>query len=67
MSILDEIEDIHWFWDTECLLRAYRKGYRIAEIPVKWRHSGRTKVRLLRDSRQMGTKLFKLWWKLRKA
>lgn len=25
-----------WFWDTELLLRAQRKNYRIKELPVKW-------------------------------
>lgn len=28
---------MHWFFDTELLIRAHRAKYRIAEIPVDWR------------------------------
>ena len=34
LPILDEIEDTHWFWDTEILARAYHHGLKIAEVPV---------------------------------
>jgi len=34
LPILDEIEDKHWFWDTEILTRAYYHGLKIAEVPV---------------------------------
>jgi len=27
-----------WFWDTELLLRAQKKSYKIKEIPVKWKN-----------------------------
>jgi glycosyltransferase involved in cell wall biosynthesis len=30
------VENRNWFFDTELLLLALRKGYRIKEIPVKW-------------------------------
>lgn len=33
LPVLDETEDRHWFWDTELMVRAQRKGYRIVEIP----------------------------------
>jgi hypothetical protein len=44
----------HWFWDTEILVRASRKGYRIEEIPVEWKGGKDTKVHLLKDSLAMG-------------
>src|SRR5262249_36301334 len=31
--VLDEIQDRGWFWDTEFMVRAARRGVRIAEIP----------------------------------
>ena len=34
ISLLDEIKDKHWFWDTEVMATAYYKGYRILEVPV---------------------------------
>ena len=33
LTILDEIKEGGWFWDTEVMVRAYLKGYRIEEIP----------------------------------
>jgi glycosyltransferase involved in cell wall biosynthesis len=62
-EILDNIEDKHWFWDTECLVRAYKKGYKIVEFPIRWRDKQSSKVNLAQDSADMGIKLVKLWWK----
>ena len=33
LPLLDEIEDAGWFWDTEFMVRAARRGLRIVEIP----------------------------------
>jgi len=33
LPVLDEIQDPGWFWDTEFMVRAQRRGLRIAEIP----------------------------------
>jgi glycosyltransferase involved in cell wall biosynthesis len=65
MQLLDEIGAEHWFWDTEFLVRAHRKGYKIKEIPVLWRSGRETKVRLLHDSLNMGWQIFSLWWHLK--
>jgi glycosyltransferase involved in cell wall biosynthesis len=64
LGILDEIEDRHWFWDTELLIRSQRRGYAIKEIPVEWKAPDQTKVHLLEDSLTMGIKTLKLRWKL---
>ncbi|MGB9914905.1 MAG: dolichyl-phosphate beta-glucosyltransferase [Candidatus Bathyarchaeales archaeon] len=66
MRLLDEVEAGHWFWDTEILVRAHRKGYRIKEIPVSWRSGRETKVRLLKDSMGMFRQALKLWWRLKR-
>lgn len=63
-DLLDEVEDKHWFWDTEILVRAQKKGYKIKEFPVKWRPDGETKVKVFKDSKSMGARLIKLWWKI---
>ncbi len=34
IPILERIEDRHWFWDTEVMVRSYYEGLRIKEIPV---------------------------------
>ena len=33
-SVLPEMKDKKWVWDTEFLVRAQKKGYRVKEIPV---------------------------------
>ena len=30
------MEDTGWFFDTELLLQAERRGYKIFEVPVEW-------------------------------
>jgi glycosyltransferase involved in cell wall biosynthesis len=64
IELLDEVDASHWFWDTEILVRAHRKGYRIKEIPVLWKSGRETKVRLFRDSFYMGWQILSLWWRL---
>jgi len=65
MQLLDEVEADHWFWDTEILVRAYRRGYKIKEIPVSWKGGRQTKVSLLKDSFIMGWQTLSLWWRLK--
>lgn len=36
LSLLPEVADDAWFFDTELLLRAEARGYRINETPVEW-------------------------------
>ncbi|RLG34992.1 glycosyltransferase family 2 protein [Methanosarcinales archaeon] len=57
-EIIDELEDEHWFWDTELLVLAQKKGYRIHEFPVKWVDGEMTKVNLSSDTFEMGSKIF---------
>lgn len=50
--VLDEIEDPGWFWDTEFMVRAERRGLRIAEIPGAFvrRYDKESSVQGIRDS-----------------
>jgi len=64
MALLDEVEATHWFWDTEILVRANRRGYKIKEIPVLWKSGKETKVKLFKDSANMFWQVIALWWKL---
>jgi hypothetical protein len=68
MQILDEIEDEHWFWDTELLVRAQRNGYRVKELPVMWADKGGagTKVNAFNDSRTMFFKIIRLHFHLKR-
>jgi hypothetical protein len=66
LELLDDVNATHWFWDTEMLVKASRKGYRIKEIPIIWTDSGRTKVNLMKDSLTMGSQVVRLWLEPRK-
>ncbi len=61
LPLLDEVEANHWFWDTETLVRAQRKGYKVKEIPVEWKSTRETKVKLFKDSMDMGWQVLVLW------
>ncbi|WP_224269948.1 flippase-like domain-containing protein [Haloprofundus salinisoli] len=60
----DDIQDNHWFWDTELLVRAQREGLRVAEFSVDWEPKGDTKVDLVRDIFGMGSQIGRTWWEL---
>lgn len=62
MGIIDKARDAHWFWDTEILVLGQRLGYKIKEIPVRWRQSD-SKVRA-KDSFYMLLSILKLRWRL---
>ena len=63
-KLLDSVENEHWFWDTELLVRAQHAGYSVKEFPVIWRHGGATKVDLIKDVIGMGLQILRLWWQL---
>ena len=59
LPILEQIRDPGWFWDTEFMVRALRKGLRIVEIPGAYlrRYDKASTVRGLRDSAEYFLKL----------
>ncbi len=63
-DLREDVEDNHWFWDTEMLVRAQRAGYRVDEFPVQWTPKGDTKVDLVRDVFGMGSQILRTFWEL---
>lgn len=59
-AILGEVEDTHWFWDTEVLAVANHVGYKIREIPITWVEDKGSTVNLFKDSAKMCFKAFAL-------
>ena len=61
LPLLEEIVDQGWFWDTEVMVRAYLKGYKIVELPALFlrRHDKVSTVHGLRDSVVYLQRLFK--------
>jgi glycosyltransferase involved in cell wall biosynthesis len=45
-DLLPDVEDNEWFFDTELLVLAERRGLRIVEVPVTWVDDPDTRVRI---------------------
>ena len=63
-ALVPDVQDQHWFWDTEVLVKAQRRGYRVKEFAVDWESKGDTKVDLVRDVFGMGSQIVRTWWEL---
>lgn len=57
LPVIDKVENSGWFWDTEFLVRAQRKGLGIIEIPIRWREEKDSKFNLFTDSLRMAWSL----------
>ena len=60
LPLLNEVKASHWFWDTELLVRAQRKGMEVREVAVRWNGTRHTKVNLISDILDMGWSLARL-------
>lgn len=66
IPLLNEVNNTHWFWDTEILVRAQKKGLKVTELPVKWyQRYEETKVEILHDSIDMFLSILRLMFKIR--
>ncbi|MFZ0182673.1 MAG: glycosyltransferase [Methanoregula sp.] len=63
LPVLSTVRSDHWFWDTELLVRAQLKGYKVTEFPVRWRAGKGTTVRM-KDVLGMGLSILRLWWQI---
>jgi glycosyltransferase AglD len=63
IPLISETQDKHWFWDTEILIRAQKKGLKIEEIPITWNEGKGTTVKVL-DTFYMGYAIINLWWQM---
>ncbi|EMA20516.1 flippase-like domain-containing protein [Haloarcula marismortui] len=63
-TLLPLVQDEHWFWDTELLVKAQRNGYRVQEFPVDWTPKGDSKVDIVRDVFGMGSQILRTFWEL---
>jgi hypothetical protein len=62
-GLLPKIKDKGWFWDTEVLIKAQWKNYKIVEIPARIAniYERESKVHLLTDVIDMSRNLIGLW------
>ena len=49
-EILPKIENNNWFFDTELLIIAAKRGYRIKQIPVRWTDDPNSSVNVTRTA-----------------
>jgi glycosyltransferase involved in cell wall biosynthesis len=49
-SLLDDVKDESWFFDTELLVLAQRRGLRIHEVPVDWIDDPDSRVDIVRTA-----------------
>lgn len=49
-----------WTFDVEALFIARRLGFSISEVPIPWRYHAHSRVKVLRDSLQMGMDLLRI-------
>lgn len=65
LPIFDEIEDLHWFWDTEVMVRSHLHGLNIREIPVLFvrRFDKQSAVHPIQDTLDY----FKKLWRFRRT
>ncbi|WP_336034759.1 flippase-like domain-containing protein [Halobacterium yunchengense] len=61
-ALAEDVADEHWFWDTEMLVRAQRRGLDVKEFPVEWTPREDSKVDLVRDVFGMGSQILRCFW-----
>lgn len=49
-TLLPSIENNEWFFDTELLLLAEKRGFRIREVPVRWVEDPDTRVNVVKTA-----------------
>jgi dolichyl-phosphate beta-glucosyltransferase len=51
-----------YMYDVEILVLAHRLGYRIHEVPIRWRDDGDSRLQLLRGNLQNMRDLLRIRW-----
>ena len=59
-SIVPHIKNDNWFFDTELLIIAAKRGYKIKQLPVKWDDDPTTTVNIARTATEDIKGLFRL-------
>jgi hypothetical protein len=59
-ALLPLVRDGEWFFDTELLVLAQQRGYKMKEVPVRWVEDPDTRVKFPDDIIKMVSNLVKL-------
>lgn len=63
-DLVPEVKDQSWFFDTELLVLAEKRGYRISDVPVEWIEDDDSRVKIVRTAWDDIKGVFRLRWKL---
>lgn len=63
-ELIPEVEDQSWFFDTELLVLAEKRGYRISDIPVEWIEDDDSRVKIVKTAWDDIKGVFRVRWKL---
>lgn len=63
-ALVPEVKDQSWFFDTELLVLAEKRGYRIADIPVEWIEDDDSRVKIVKTAWDDIKGVFRVRWKL---
>ena len=66
-SLLPQVRDDHWFFDTELITLAHRNHYCVREVPVDWREDRDSRVRVLKTAAANIRGLTRLRWQHRQG
>ena len=50
LGLVPDVQDQGWFFDTEILVLAEKRGYRIADIPVEWIEDDDSRVKIVKTA-----------------
>lgn len=62
--IVPQIKDESWFFDTELLVLAEKRGYRIKDLPVQWIEDDDSRVKIVSTAWEDIKGVFRLRWEL---
>lgn len=65
--LLPQVQNEHWFFDTELLAHAQWAGLQVIELPVRWVHDPDSRVRILPTIAEDLRGLARLWLHRRRA
>jgi hypothetical protein len=63
-DLVPEVKDQSWFFDTELLVLAEKRGYRIADVPVQWIEDDDSRVKIVRTAWDDIKGVFRVRWSL---
>ena len=63
-ALVPDVEDQSWFFDTELLTLAEKRGYRIADIPVRWIEDDDSRVKIVKTAWDDIKGVFRVRWRL---